>query len=169
MNLELRHRIMVEISISVFLLIFYASAHYYSGNHIEIPLFADSDPTFFPQMVSSIIMTFSALLAFESLGFYINYKKGKLTHQMRTLVTDHEEDPLWRTFLYIGVLFAYLIGFHFLGFVYTTPIIIVAVALLLGMKNILLGAVVAIAFTLALDYASLHLLQIMLPKGALFS
>ncbi len=160
---------MVEIAISIFLLVFYIASYYYADAYIIVPLFADSDPVFFPKMVSAIVVAFSALLLFESVSFYINYKKNKLTHQMRMLVSDHQEDPLWRTLLYVGVLFLYLLGFKFLGFVYTTPMIIILVACLLGMKNILLGAVVAVLFTLALDYASLHFLQIMLPQGSLFS
>ncbi len=169
MNLELKHRILVEIAISIFLLIFYALVHFYADTFIVIPMFGGADPVFFPKTVSLIVVALSVLLVFHSLRLWINYKKDKLTHHMRTLVTDHEDDPLLRICLYIGVLFLYLLGFYYIGFVYTTPIIIVLVALMLGLKNIFLGAIVAILFTLALDYASLQFLQIMLPKGVLFS
>ncbi len=169
MNFELKHRILIEIFISIFLLVFYALLHVYSDDYVIVPIFSSADPVFFPKTVSLCIVVFSALLVFESCSMWINFKKDKITHQMRMLMADHEDNPLLKTVLYVAVLFLYLIGLHYFGFIYTTPVIIILVALLLGLKNVFIGALLSIVFTLALDYASLRFLQIMLPQGTLFS
>ncbi len=169
MNLELKHRLLVEITISLLLLVFYGYLFFFSEVLIEAPLFATLDPSFFPKTIAASVVGFCFLLVLESFKMWHYFQCHKLTHQMRTLVTDHEDVPLIRVAMYVGTLFLYLIGFYYIGFLYSTPLVIVFVALLLGMKNIFLGIVSAIVFTVALDYASLHLLQIMLPKGILFS
>ena len=169
MNLELRHKIILEIIISMFLLVFYSVLYLEAGSLIEQTFMASLDPVFFPRVIILCITVMSFMLTIDSFVMWNNYKKNKITHHMKTLVTDGEEEyPMARVFIYIGTLFLYLIGFYYIGFVYSTPIIILLVAYLLGMKNIFIGAIMAIIFTLALDYASLNFLQILLPSGILF-
>lgn len=169
MNLELRHKIILEIIISILLFIAYALLYFNADSLIEQTLFGSVDAAFFPKTVFLIVLVFCTLLVLDSVTMWCNYKKNKITHHMRTLVSDAEEEyPMGRVFIYIATLFLYLLGFYYIGFVYSTPIIMLIVAYLLGMRNILLGAICFVAFTLALDYASLHFLQILLPSGVLF-
>ena len=69
---------------------------------------------------------------------------------------------------YTGVLFLYLLGLHYLGFIYSTPIAMLLIALMLGLKRWLIGLMFYILFTLLLDYVAMHFMQIILPKGILF-
>ena len=64
--------------------------------------------------------------------------------------------------------FLYLIGLHFVGFVYSTPVIMLLVSLVLGLRHWLAGLAAYIAFTLAVNYAAFHFMQIILPTGVLF-
>ncbi len=169
MNLELRHKIILEILISVILFVFYGMLYLNVGSLVEQTFLAALDPVFFPKVIITCILVMNFMLVIDSVMMWHNYKNDKITHHMKTLVTDAEEEyPMGRVFVYIGTLFLYLIGFYYVGFVYATPIIILIVAYLLGMKNMFIGAIVAISFTLALDYASLQFLQILLPSGVLF-
>lgn len=168
MNLGLRHRIILEIIINALLLVFYSVLYLNADSLIEQSLFGSLDASFFPKIIILCIAIMSLMLLIDTFIMWNNYKKNKITHQMKELIANSEDYPMVRVFIYIGTLFLYLIGFYYIGFFYSTPIIVVLVAYLLGMKNILIGVVAAIVFTLALDYASLHFLQILLPSGILF-
>ena len=65
-------------------------------------------------------------------------------------------------------LFLYLIGLHFIGFVYSTPIVMFLVSLMLGLRHWLIGIVCYVLFTLLLNYVAFNFMQIILPTGVLF-
>ena len=69
---------------------------------------------------------------------------------------------------YVGILFLYLIGLHLAGFVYATPVVMLLVSLTLGLRRWLAGLAAYIAFTLAVQHAAFHFMQIILPTGILF-
>ena len=69
---------------------------------------------------------------------------------------------------YVGILFLYLIGLHFLGFVYSTPIVMFLVSLMLGLRHWLISIVCYVLFTLLLNYVAFNFMQIILPTGVLF-
>lgn len=69
---------------------------------------------------------------------------------------------------YVGILFLYLIGLHFIGFVYSTPIVMFLVSLMLGLRHWLIGIVCYVLFTLLLNYVAFNFMQIILPTGVLF-
>ena len=62
----------------------------------------------------------------------------------------------------------YLIGLHFIGFVYSTPIVMFLVSLMLGLRHWLIGIVCYVLFTLLLNYVAFNFMQIILPTGVLF-
>lgn len=70
---------------------------------------------------------------------------------------------------YVAVMFLYLAGLHYVGFVISTPPAMLAVGLMLGLRRWLPALICYVAFTLALDYAAFHFMQIILPEGVLFS
>lgn len=169
MNLELRHKIILEVFVSIFLLLIYGILYLNANTLIEQSLFSSFDSRLFPKTIILCLVALSCLLLIDSITMLKNYKKGKITHHMRTLITDNEDDyPVMRVVVYIVTLFIYLIAFHYIGFLYSTPFIMLFVAYLLGLKNLVLGAILCVAFTLLLDYTSLHFLQILLPSGELF-
>ena len=69
---------------------------------------------------------------------------------------------------YVGILFLYLIGLEYVGFVYSTPVVMFLVSVMLGLRHWLIGIVCYVLFTLALDYVAFHFMQIILPTGVLF-
>ena len=61
-----------------------------------------------------------------------------------------------------------VIGLHFIGFVYSTPIVMFLVSLMLGLRHWLIGIVCYVLFTLLLNYVAFNFMQIILPTGVLF-
>lgn len=170
MNIELRNKIILEIIIGAILLITYIALFLSIDILVEQSVFSTFDSRFFPKTISSCLIVLSAVLFINSCKMWKNYKEGNITLYMKSLLSDSKEPyPLKAILLYIAILFLYLLGFHYLGFVYSTPLVMLITSYLLGMRNLLAGAIFAVVFTLALDYASLHLLQILLPSGVLFS
>ena len=109
------------------------------------------------------------LLFYDSIRLYINHEKGVITPEIHEFYECSEERiPVGRILVYIGLLFSYLIGLYYIGFIYSTPVITLAVAGLLGIKRIFIAAISVIVFTIALYYASFYGLQILLPSGILF-
>ena len=60
------------------------------------------------------------------------------------------------------------VGLHFIGFVYSTPIVMFLVSLMLGLRHWLIGIVCYVLFTLLLNYVAFNFMQIILPTGVLF-
>ncbi len=169
-NLELKHKIIIEFITSIVLIVFYTGLFLNIDTLVEQSVFSSFDSQLFPKVIILCLITLSSVLCLDCFRMWNNHKKDKITHYMRTLIDgESEEYPLGRMFIYLVILFVYFLAFHYLGFVYSTPVIMLCTSYLLGMKNLLLGAVFAIIFTLFLDYASLHFLQIILPSGELFS
>ena len=72
------------------------------------------------------------------------------------------------TLVYLGILFLYLAGLHFVGFMISTPIIMLMVAYILQGRNFLALVPGFIAFSVGLYYISMKLMKIILPAGILF-
>lgn len=72
-------------------------------------------------------------------------------------------------FIYIGILFGYALGLYWLGFVCATPPVMLAIALMLGLRRVALACVVYILFAVLMNYLALHVMQIILPVGALWN
>lgn len=136
---------------------------------IEQTLAMALDQTLFPRAITITVIIMCFLLFYDSIKLYIKYKKGIITPEIHEYYECSEEKiPVARILIYIGILFLYLIALYYVGFMYSTPVITLCIAGLLGIKRIFLAAVSAILFTIALYYASFYGLQIMLPSGILF-
>lgn len=169
MNISVKHRIILEICISCFLLVCYFLFSVFQADMIEQTLAMALDQTLFPRAITITVIIMCFLLFYDSIKLYIKYKKGIITPEIHEYYECSEEKiPVARILIYIGILFVYLIALYYVGFMYSTPVITLCIAGLLGIKRIFLAAVSAILFTIALYYASFYGLQIMLPSGILF-
>lgn len=169
MKISVKNRIYIEITISILLLACYFVFSLFLEDMIEQTLALALDQTLFPKAITITVILMCFLLVFDSVKRYSDFKKGIMTPDICEYLECSEDTiPIFRILAYIGILFLYLIGLYYIGFMYTTPVIIMSIAYLLGMKRIFMGALGAVVFTVALEYASLYCLQIVLPNGVLF-
>ncbi len=169
MNISVKLRIVLEICISCFLLVCYFVFSIFQADMIEQTLSLVLDQTLFPKAITITVIIMCFLLFYDSIRLYINHEKGVITPEIHEFYECSEERiPVGRILVYIGLLFSYLIGLYYIGFIYSTPVITLAVAGLLGIKRIFVAAISVIVFTIALYYASFYGLQILLPSGILF-
>ena len=126
-------------------------------------------PAFFPTLTSKLLFLFSFILVILSLRTVFLVASGKTDAGLNTSTQEGEGTGRYLALVgYITIMFLYLIGMYYVGFVISTPIVMLAVALLLGIRRWLIGFVCYVAFTLVLDYAAFHFMQIILPSGVLF-
>ncbi len=170
MRIDLKHKIVLETFIRCFLLVFYIFLFVYAESLIESAFLLGSDPTRFPKAILFCCIGLCFVLLFDIIKVIISYKKNIITINMKELLVDAKEEyyPVIKMCLYVLVLILYCLGFYYIGFLYSTPFVIVFVAYLLGFRKLLLGFVISIVITLILDYGTLKFLQILLPRGALF-
>ena len=71
--------------------------------------------------------------------------------------------------IYIGILFGYVLGLYWLGFVCATPPVMLAFALMLGLRRVALACVVYVLFAVLMNYLALPVMQIILPVGVLWN
>ena len=115
-------------------------------------------PAFFPSVVTLVLIIMSALLTGFCLRSVRHMLAGKVDEERLELQEGGEEAGR----------FLYLIGLHFIGFVYSTPIVMFLVSLMLGLRHWLIGIVCYVLFTLLLNYVAFNFMQIILPTGVLF-
>ena len=165
----LRRNIWIETGISIFLLIFFIIVHANVETWIVEAMPATISPAFFPGLVSMILAVLSAGLLAFSLRAVRHMLSGEVDDERLELQEAGEEAGRFLSlFAYVVILFLYLIGLHFIVFVYYTPVVMLLVSVVLGLRHWLAGLVAYIAFTLAVDYAAFHFMQIILPTGVLF-
>ena len=125
-------------------------------------------PAFFPSVVTSWVPNIAAHEGF-CLRSVRHMLAGKVDEERLELQEGGEEAGRFAALAgYVGILFLYLIGLHFLGFVYSTPIVMFLVSLMLGLRHWLIGIVCYVLFTLLLNYVAFNFMQIILPTGVLF-
>ncbi len=169
MYLNLKHKIICEVIISLTLFAIYFALYLNTDSLIISTFFLGADSTVFPKAISLATSVLCALLIINSITIYINYKKNKITDYMKTMVSGNEEYyPAARILIYLFTLVLYCLGFYYLGFLISTPFVLIIVGYLLGLKRIFIAIIFAIAFTILLDYGTLHFLQILLPRGELW-
>ena len=111
----------------------------------------------------------SALLTGFCLRSVRHMLAGKVDEERLELQEGGEEAGRFAALAgYVGILFLYLIGLHFIGFVYSTPIVMFLVSLMLGLRHWRIGIVCYVLFTLLLNYVAFNFMQIILPTGVLF-
>ncbi|MEG1610322.1 MAG: tripartite tricarboxylate transporter TctB family protein, partial [Bilophila sp.] len=130
---------------------------------------ATISPAFFPLVVTGILVFMSGVLLFFSVKSLHTMLTGQVDKERLDLQEGGEEAGRFTAlFGYVGIMFLYLVALHYIGFLYSTPFIMLLVSLMLGLRHYVMGMAVYVLFTLALDYAALNFMQIILPTGVLF-
>lgn len=163
-----QRRLAVEICISVTLLIIFLMLEVNMSKLVIETLPATVKPTFFPRLVSGALAGLSLLLLVTTI---IDYRKAA-----RSLTTKKEEPfdvtengaQISSLILYVAILFLYLLGMKYLGFLLSTPCAMFAVAVQLGLRRYLLGFGIYVMVAFALNYVAFNYMQIMLPSGLLW-
>ncbi|MFQ8889671.1 MAG: tripartite tricarboxylate transporter TctB family protein [Bilophila wadsworthia] len=163
----LRRNIWIEAGISLFLMLFFIYFYCHIDQWVIETLPSTVSPAFFPSVVTILLIAMSVLLA----GFClrsVRHSRGKVDEERLELQEGGEEADASPPRQLRRHLFLYLIGLHFIGFVYSTPIVMFLVSLMLGLRHWLIGIVCYVLFTLLLNYVAFNFMQIILPTGVLF-
>ena len=165
----LRRNIWIEAGISLFLMLFFIYFYCHIDQWVIETLPSTISPAFFPSVVTLVLIIMSVLLAGFCLRSVRHMLAGKVDEERLELQEGGEEAGRFAALAgYVGILFLYLIGLHFIGFVYSTPIVMFIVSLMLGLRHWLIGIVCYVLFTLLLNYVAFNFMQIILPTGVLF-
>ena len=158
----------IEVVISVTLLCFFMTLYGGIDRWIIQTLPSTISPTYFPKVITVLCITMSVLLVY----FSVITLKTDLGNRSEVVKIDENIDEdavrVFPIICYISVLFLYLICLYFIGFVYSTPFIMLFVALSLGLKRVFVGFTAYVLFTLGLNAAVFHLMHIILPVGVFF-
>ena len=158
--------IWIEEGISLFLAAFFIFFHAHIDGWVVEAMPSTISPAFFPTVVTRVLIVMSlALVGISSFDVWRMSTGGEVSAED---VEPEGKGRMLALLAYVLILFLYLAGMHFVGFVVATPLVMLAVALLLGIRRWFIGLLCYIAFTLALNYASFHYMQIILPAGILF-
>lgn len=160
--------IWIELGVSLALTGLFLYAYLNMENWVIETMPSTISPAFFPTLTAQLLFLFSLVLVGLSLRDIFLAKSGGSEVQRKKPAQEGEGGRYLALFGYIGIMFLYLIGMHYVGFVVSTPLIMLAVALLLGIRRWIIGFICYVAFTLVLDYAAFHFMQIILPSGVLF-
>ena len=159
----------IEAGISLFLMLFFIYFYCHIDQWVIETLPSTISPAFFPSVVTLVLIIMSALLTGFCLRSVRHMLAGKVDEERLELQEGGEEAGRFAALAgYVGILFLYLIGLHFIGFVYSTPIVMFLVSLMLGLRHWLISIVCYVLFTLLLNYVAFNFMQIILPTGVLF-
>ena len=129
----LRRNIWIEAGISLFLMLFFIYFYCHIDQWVIETLPSTISPAFFPSVVTLVLIIMSALLTGFCLRSVRHMLAGKVDEERLELQEGGEEAGRFAALAgYVGILFLYLIGLHFIGFVYSTPIVMFLVSLMLG-------------------------------------
>lgn len=172
MQKQIKHSAFIDLCISLSLTALFTYLYINIPNLVIQTLPSTVSPDFFPKKITVIIIAMGSTLAcIYAISLYnIHYGNKKINYINTEINTeDDKKTNIVSLLLYICTLFLYLIGLYYIGFVYSTPIVMLIISILLGVKRYIIGIIFYISFTLALNYLSLHIMQIILPTGILFN
>jgi len=122
-------------------------------------------PTFFPSLVSGALAGLSILLLITTIIDYRKAGRSLTTKKDEPFEVVQNESQLSSLVIYVGILFLYLLGMKYLGFLLSTPFAMFAVAVQLGLRKYMIGFVVYVMVAFGLNYVAFNYMQIMLPSG----
>lgn len=165
----LRRNIWIETGISLVLLFLFVFLYFNIDEWVLETLPATISPAFFPLLVTGLLIFMSGILVFFSFKSLRVMLAGKVDKERLVLQEGGEEaGRMVALICYVGIMFLYLAALHYIGFVYSTPFIMLLVSVMLGLRRWVIGMIAYVLFTLALNYAALNFMQILLPSGVLF-
>lgn len=128
-------------------------------------------PLFFPKFVMTLVVALSLLLV--GMEFFKKKKEAVPPSALqpegvKEAGGEEEEVNNWNIVIYLGILFGYMAMLHFIGFLISTPIVMMAVAIILKGRNYITMTLMSIFFSVTLYYVALKMMKIILPAGILF-
>lgn len=142
--------------------------------YVDEGLPAQISPLVFPRFVTVITLLGALALLVESVRELRAMRAGRmdtdaLAEPLLEADLEEAEESSKGFYLYIAILVAYYFAFDILGFLLTTPLVMLAVSRLLGGRRILVSLLLFIAFTLVVDQTFFRVLKMALPEGILAS
>lgn len=115
---------------------------------------------FLPRIVAGLIIVFAGTIAIQS---FMKLSKGAELEGQEVISTDGFSG----IFAYIGIFVAYWLAVPHLGFMVTTPFVMLAVAILLGGRNWIPIVAVSVITPVLIYYGSREFLRVYLPTWTL--
>ncbi|WP_432474614.1 tripartite tricarboxylate transporter TctB family protein [Amphritea sp. HPY] len=115
---------------------------------------------FLPRVVAGFMMIFAATIAFQS---FSKLSKGAELEGPELVITNGYSG----IFIYIGIFVAYWLAVPHLGFMVTTPFIMLGVAVLLGGRNWIPLIAMSVITPVLIYYGSREFLRVYLPTWTL--
>ena len=115
---------------------------------------------FLPRVVAGFIIIFAATIGIQSLNKLL---KAAAPDSNETIITNGFSG----IFIYIGIFVAYWLAVPHLGFLVTTPFVMLAVAILLGGRNWIPIITVSVITPVLIYYGSREFLRVYLPTWTL--
>lgn len=138
-------------------------------------------PAAWPTVLLSLMLIFGICLLINSIISFLKDKKaqesgfteanGELIKSETIIESEEMEGEIvfpYRYLFIFGTIFVYLILLSFIGFVLSTPLLIIAIAMFLGMRKIPQILSTSIIGSAALVYVFILVLNIPLPRGVGF-
>lgn len=123
------------------------------------------DPALMPKITAGVAALCCMLLTYHAAMAVYRTSKGRFTASSER---SEEQGSLHSVLAYTVLLFSYVAALYFIGFIAATPIVMLILARMLGIRRWILGLVCYVLFTLVLYYACFYLMQVILPSGILF-
>ena len=169
MGKPLWRNILIEAALSLFLLCFFFWVALCADRWVVAAMPTTVSPAFFPKLTAAVLAGVSALLACFCLRTVRHMLKGEVDEEQLDLQEGGEDAGRFLALGgYVAILFLYLAGLHLVGFLVSTPIVMLLVSVMLGLRQWLFGLVCYVLFTLLLNQVVFSLMNIMLPAGILF-
>jgi len=115
---------------------------------------------FLPRVVAGFMLIFSATIAIQSFN---KLAKGAELEGPELIITNGFSG----IFIYIGIFVAYWLAVPYLGFMVTTPFVMLGVAVLLGGRNWIPLIALSVITPVLIYYGSREFLRVYLPTMAL--
>ncbi|WP_370279250.1 tripartite tricarboxylate transporter TctB family protein [Pontibacterium sp.] len=115
---------------------------------------------FLPRVVAGFIIIFAATIAIQS---FMKLSKGAAMEGQEVITTDGFSG----IFIYVGIFVAYWLAVPHLGFMVTTPFVMLGVAYLLGGRNWLPIILMSAITPVLIYYGSREYLRVYLPTWTL--
>ncbi len=115
---------------------------------------------FLPRVVAGFIIVFAATIAIQSLR---KLSEGAICKGPELIITD----GFFGVFIYIGIFIAYWFAVPHLGFLVTTPFVMLGVAILLGGRNWIPITALSVITPVLIFYGSREFLRVYLPTWTL--
>jgi len=149
----------IDVGLSTFLIII-AVIILTNDNLVEGGVESDLGIMFLPRVVAGLIILFAGTIALQSLR---KLSTGSKPEGPELIVTDGFSG----IFMYVGIFIAYWLAVPHLGFMVTTPFIMMAVAVLLGGRNWLPMIAVSVITPVLIYFGSREFLRVYLPTWSL--